>query len=267
MYVIHPNFTIYANNKTYFWEHLGKLDDKEYHNKWTARKQDYVEKGYYENLVTTDDLDGISSDRIKKVIEDILSDKLANTEKERFSKHHYSLKATRQDETVSEEEPVQSSTENHETQPIPVSEEAILMFGEISAFENEMRDFIFECVKDLTPDLWHNEAIPKVIRGNWKERKEDDEKEGKPPETNPLKYADFSDYKEIIFNRWNPTFSKYFRDKDKLRVYLDDLNNLCRKTTMHNRTITKDEIGVARVNIRWLRSRMRARRLSNWHVL
>ena len=257
VYAIHPDFTVHANNKTYFWEHLGILDEKEYHNNWIARKKDYADNGYYENLITTDDLDGISSESVNKVIEDIQSDKLVIAENERFSKHHYPLKTTKREKTlVSEETPVQSSAKNHETPPISVSKEAILMFGEISAFENEMRNFIFESIKDLASDLWHNEAIPKVIKGNWKKRKEDDEKEGKTSETNPLKYADFSDYKEIIFHRWNATFSKYFKDKDKLRVYLDDLNNLCRKTTMHNRTITEDEIGSARVNIRWLKSRM-----------
>jgi hypothetical protein len=130
------------------------------------------------------------------------------------------------------------------------------MFSEISAFENEIREFIYEKIKDLALDLWYNDAIPKPIKENWKRRKEDDLKEGKLPEANPLKYADFSDYKEIIFYRWNATFHKYFKDKEKLRVYLDDLNNLCRKATMHNRTISKDEIGSARICIRWLKSRM-----------
>lgn len=137
-------------------------------------------------------------------------------------------------------------------------EKPVEMFKEISAFEKEIRAFIFERLYEAFSDFWIIRAVPKEIRMRWQKRREADIKEGKPPERNIINYADFSDYKEIILYNWKNVFSKYFKDKEKLRVRLDDLNNLCRKTTMHVRTITEDEIGLGKVSIRWLRSRMKS---------
>ena len=136
-------------------------------------------------------------------------------------------------------------------------EKPVEMFEKISMFEKEIRAFIYERLYEAFSDLWILRAVPKEIRMRWERRRDSDMKEGKPPEESMINYADFSDYKEIIFYNWKNVFSKYFRDKEKLRVRLDDLNNLCRKTTMHVRTITKDEIGLGSVSIRWLKSRMK----------
>ena len=135
--------------------------------------------------------------------------------------------------------------------------EPVKMFEEMSKFEKEIRAFIFEKLYEVFSDFWIVQAIPKKIGMNWQERREHDIKEGKPPERNLINYADFSDYKEIIIYNWKNVFSNYFKDKEKLRVRLDDLNNLCRKTTMHARTITEDEIGMGKISIRWLRSKMK----------
>lgn len=137
-------------------------------------------------------------------------------------------------------------------------EKPVEMFKEISVFEKEIRAFIFERLYDAFSDFWIIRAVPKEIGMRWQKRREGDIKEGKPPERNIISYADFSDYKEIMLYNWKNVFSKYFRDKEKLRVRLDDLNNLCRKTTMHARTLTDDEIGLGKVSIRWLRSRMKS---------
>ena len=137
-------------------------------------------------------------------------------------------------------------------------EKPVEMFKEISVFEKEIRAFIFERLYDAFSDFWIIRAVPKEIGMRWQKRREGDIKEGKPPERNIISYADFSDYKEIMLYNWKNVFSKYFRDKEKLRVRLDDLNNLCRKTTMHARTVTEDEIGLGKVSIRWLRSRMKS---------
>lgn len=137
-------------------------------------------------------------------------------------------------------------------------EKSVEMYKEISSFEKEMRAFIFERLYDAFSDFWIIRAVPKEIGMQWQKRREADIKEGKPPERNIINYADFSDYKEIVLYNWKNIFSKYFKDKEKLRVRLDDLNNLCRKTTMHARTITEDEIGLGKVSIRWLRSRMKS---------
>lgn len=90
-YTIHPDFTIEVNGRTYYWEHLGILDIKDYYEDWAKRKQDYIENGYYENLITTDDLEGVSKERVVNIIQDMLKNSLAVSEDERFSKHHYEL--------------------------------------------------------------------------------------------------------------------------------------------------------------------------------
>ena len=90
-YTIHPDFTIEVNGRTYYWEHLGILDIKDYYEDWTKRRQGYIENGYYENLITTDDLEGVSKEKIVKVVQDMLKNDLTVSEDERFSKHHYNL--------------------------------------------------------------------------------------------------------------------------------------------------------------------------------
>lgn len=90
-YQIHPDFTIKANGKTYYWEHLGELDAKGYYENWLRRKEDFKENGYYEKLITTDDLKGISKDLLETVIHDIIADAPIISKDERFSKHHYQL--------------------------------------------------------------------------------------------------------------------------------------------------------------------------------
>lgn len=137
-------------------------------------------------------------------------------------------------------------------------EKTVEMFEEISTFEKEMRAFIFERLYETFSDLWIMIAVPKEMRMQWEKRRKADIKEGKPPESKLISYADFSDYKELIFYNWKNVFFRHFKDKEKLRVRLDDLNNLCRKATMHIRTITEDEIGLGKISIRWLRSRMKS---------
>lgn len=90
-YTIHPDFAIDVDGRTYYWEHLGILDMKDYYKDWEKRKQDYIDNGYYEHLITTDDLNGASKEIIDKIIQDILKDNLTLSDDERFSKHHYTL--------------------------------------------------------------------------------------------------------------------------------------------------------------------------------
>jgi hypothetical protein len=94
-YLIHPDFTIECNGKTYYWEHLGRLDTKKYSGDWLRRKQDYIDSGLYENLLTSDDLEGIDNEVVMNIIQDLKSDKLKESSSEKFSKHHYQLKQGR----------------------------------------------------------------------------------------------------------------------------------------------------------------------------
>lgn len=88
---IKPDFTIYINGKTYYWEHLGELDVKEYWADWKARRDWYKANVKFDNLITTDDLGGVKQEIILKMFEDIANNKLEVTEGNEFSKHHYKL--------------------------------------------------------------------------------------------------------------------------------------------------------------------------------
>lgn len=90
-YKIKPDFTIIFNGIKYYWEHLGKLDDRKYVKGWQERKKDYEENGFIERVITTDDMEGYSKNTIFKIIEDIKKKSLKSTPDSRFSLHHYQL--------------------------------------------------------------------------------------------------------------------------------------------------------------------------------
>ena len=68
-----PDFTIRKSGKTFYWEHLGMLQNSDYAKKWELKKQQYVENGIVEgeNLITSQDgLDGsLDSQTIKNLME------------------------------------------------------------------------------------------------------------------------------------------------------------------------------------------------------
>lgn len=129
------------------------------------------------------------------------------------------------------------------------------MFAEVTALEAELRVFIESTLKKHYFYNWIKQAIPKAIRDDWHQKKGNDVKQGKIPETDLINYADFSQYKDIIIHNWK-IFSEFFEDKERLRIKLEDLNNLCRIVTMHTRTLDDDEIGANRVTMRWLKSKI-----------
>lgn len=91
-YKIHPDFTIYLRNgKKIFWEHLGMLDTRKYYNDWQERKEDYYEHGLKDDLVSTDDLNGVNHEKIAELIENIKELELKETPGNKFSNHHYEL--------------------------------------------------------------------------------------------------------------------------------------------------------------------------------
>lgn len=91
-YKIHPDFTIYLKgDKTIYWEHLGMLDTKKYFNDWQIRKRNYFEHNLKENLISTDDLEGIKEEKIQDIIEDIINQNIKSTIGNKFSEHHYPL--------------------------------------------------------------------------------------------------------------------------------------------------------------------------------
>jgi ATP-dependent exoDNAse (exonuclease V) alpha subunit len=88
---IKPDFTVYANGRTYYWEHLGELDLKQYWSDWMARRDWYKANGKYESLITTDDLGGVKQGKILKVFEDLSKGIPEVTAGSEFSNHHYKL--------------------------------------------------------------------------------------------------------------------------------------------------------------------------------
>jgi hypothetical protein len=84
------DFTVYVGDRQYFWEHLGMLDRYDYYHKWQEVKNAYKSDGYSNNLVTTDDLYGLSQEIIEEVIQDLLSGAVKG-QKNAFSQHHYEL--------------------------------------------------------------------------------------------------------------------------------------------------------------------------------
>jgi hypothetical protein len=91
-YKIHPDFTIYLRNgKQLYWEHLGMLDTSKYYNDWQMRKNHYNEHNLKENLITTDDLNGINNKKLAELIENIKELNIKKTPNNKFSNHHYEL--------------------------------------------------------------------------------------------------------------------------------------------------------------------------------
>jgi ATP-dependent exoDNAse (exonuclease V) alpha subunit len=91
-YVIKPDFTIHFDDGArFFWEHLGKLDCRKYSRDWQRRKIDFKDHGLLDLVVTTDDLEGINTEKIDQVIQDLRKRKPVNTRENAFSDHHYRL--------------------------------------------------------------------------------------------------------------------------------------------------------------------------------
>ena len=91
---IKTDFTIYTSNKTYYWEHLGRLSIKSYERQWLElKKPTYDKAGLSQQLVTTDELRGINDQKIKDIIQAIISGNVGTEDKlGKYSLHHFSLR-------------------------------------------------------------------------------------------------------------------------------------------------------------------------------
>jgi len=72
-----PDFTITYRGRTFYWEHLGMLNDASYHRSWQKKLQWYTENGFLESLITSeDDVDGsIDSNEIEQIAKDRILNK------------------------------------------------------------------------------------------------------------------------------------------------------------------------------------------------
>lgn len=91
---IHPDFVIYFDGgKKIYWEHLGRVTSKTYMSMWDKRRKIYEIKGDLPNVVTTDELKGISDEKIEDIIEMMVEDKLVSEDSStRYSEMHLSLR-------------------------------------------------------------------------------------------------------------------------------------------------------------------------------
>jgi hypothetical protein len=91
---LHPDFVLhFADGRTIFWEHLGKVTSKTYMSLWDKRRKIYEEKGDLSKVVTTDELKGISDEKIEQIIELIVDNKIVSEDNtSRYSEMHFSLR-------------------------------------------------------------------------------------------------------------------------------------------------------------------------------
>lgn len=88
------DFTLITKNGIWYWEHLGRLGNKKYEWTWhNIKKKTYDEYGLMDKLITTDEKNGINPDKIKEIIETILSNLVESEDStNRYSQHHFSLR-------------------------------------------------------------------------------------------------------------------------------------------------------------------------------
>ncbi|GBC69024.1 ATP-dependent RecD-like DNA helicase [archaeon HR01] len=67
-----PDFTIKYEGETFYWEHLGMLEDPKYKEEWENKKKWYEENGYINRLIVSKDNPdgGIDSKEIEKLIKE-----------------------------------------------------------------------------------------------------------------------------------------------------------------------------------------------------
>jgi hypothetical protein len=88
---VKPDFVIETESGKWILEHLGLLDTQRYSRRWEKKRAAYFAAGWEGRLITTDDLNGLLSESLEKVIGDICAETPTNTPKNKFSHHHYRL--------------------------------------------------------------------------------------------------------------------------------------------------------------------------------
>ena len=91
---IKTDFTVGYNGKSWYWEHLGLLGQRKYVKTWKEIKRPTYEKfGLWDQVITTDETNGITPQKIEEVIDLIISDDVkTEDEHNQFSNHHFYLR-------------------------------------------------------------------------------------------------------------------------------------------------------------------------------
>jgi exodeoxyribonuclease V alpha subunit len=91
---IKTDFTIYANGRVWYWEHLGLLGQRKYTKTWMELKTaTYKEFRLWDKVITTEERNGISISKIEAIVE-LIANGQVHTEDEhnQYSNHHYHLR-------------------------------------------------------------------------------------------------------------------------------------------------------------------------------
>ena len=91
---IKTDFTIYSNDKVWYWEHLGLLGQRRYTWIWqNLKKVSYQEAGIWDTVITTDESNGINPQKIEELINLIIKNDVKTEDKHmHHSNHHYYLR-------------------------------------------------------------------------------------------------------------------------------------------------------------------------------
>jgi len=90
-YRVVPDFKIFFDDKVYYLEHLGKMDNLSYRERWYKKFGIYKKIGIADVLITTSEGEEKSDaeQSVKEIVTDIKADKLKRTES--YSYHHYEI--------------------------------------------------------------------------------------------------------------------------------------------------------------------------------
>jgi exodeoxyribonuclease V alpha subunit len=91
---IKSDFTVISKGKTWYWEHLGRLGNRIYERNWQKLKRPtYTANGFETALVTSDELKGISTEKIDALVEMLYKgDLVSEDNKNKYSALHFSLR-------------------------------------------------------------------------------------------------------------------------------------------------------------------------------
>ncbi|WP_196806475.1 ATP-dependent DNA helicase [Methylobacter luteus] len=91
---IHPDFVIrFSDERVIYWEHLGRVTSKAYMNDWDKRRKIYEAQNDFDKVLTTDELHGISDEKIENIIEKIVNNThVSEDNSNRYSNMHFSLR-------------------------------------------------------------------------------------------------------------------------------------------------------------------------------
>ena len=91
---IHPDFVIrFGESRVVFWEHLGRVTSPAYMKGWDKRRKIYEDKNDFDNVITTDELQGISDEKIEMIIENIIINSMVTEDSSnRYSNMHFTLR-------------------------------------------------------------------------------------------------------------------------------------------------------------------------------